>query len=649
MTFSIRDAVTGLPRHFNVDIDTRFVTLEVEGEKPALGEDDLKRMLAEPLNLDLWKELLPPEQFSFVGFGVMRAIDVTLQEVLSALKDDLLQKDAMTTPERVDHLEYRLRTLLRRPDLRLGLIAFQNDGFEGINNARPVGRSLLLSDAVAPRCPHKARSYYAKAFNGTEPVIVEDLAACEVCTGFEYHLRHQGLHNLLVMPLSYEGVTIGLLELASPNPGDVNAVNVRHLMEVVSLFTTAMKRLLEESEDRVQAIIKKQYTAIHPVVEWRFREAAMNYMTAQAEGKAAESESIVFEEVYPLYGLSDIRNSSVQRNEAIQEDLVEQLGLALSVIVQASTEHHLPALDEIGFRISKYVHEIESGLRSGDEATVLEFLRRDVEPLFDELAGLGASVREKAGAYRAAIDPGLGILYRKRKDFEESVMMINDTIGRYLDAQEEQAQAMFPHYFEKYKTDGVDYNVYVGASLQADRRFNMLYLHNLRLWQLMTMCGVVWEMDALQPRLKMPLQTAHLILAQNMPLAIRFREDEKQFDVDGAYNIRYEIIKKRIDKAEIRGTGMRLTQPGMIAIVYAQDRLAQEYRRYIEYLQSAGYLEPEVEDVTLNELQGVSGLRALRVRVAEAPAESDPPLAELLHEAPSGDGIAAPVTAVEPG
>ncbi len=28
--------------------------------------------------------------------------------------------------------------------------------------------------------------------------------------------------------------------------------------------------------------------------------------------------------------------------------------------------------------------------------------------------------------------------------------------------------------------------------------------------------------------------------------------DEKRFDVDGAYNARYEIVKKRIDKAYVK-------------------------------------------------------------------------------------------------
>jgi hypothetical protein len=119
----------------------------------------------------------------------------------------------------------------------------------------------------------------------------------------------------------------------------------------------------------------------------------------------------------------------------------------------------------------------------------------------------------------------------------------------------------------------------------------------------------------LRDRLAVPLEATHLVLVQHAPLSIRFRFDEKRFDVDGAYDIRYEIVKKRIDKALIKGSSDRVTQPGKIAIVYAQIGEAQEYRGYIEYLQHLGYLTGEVEDVELEELQGVHGLRALRVTV----------------------------------
>lgn len=38
------------------------------------------------------------------------------------------------------------------------------------------------------------------------------------------------------------------------------------------------------------------------------------------------------------------------------------------------------------------------------------------------------------------------------------------------------------------------------------------------------------------------------------PISIHFKMDEKQFDIDGSYNVRYEIAKKRIDKAKIKGS-----------------------------------------------------------------------------------------------
>jgi hypothetical protein len=91
--------------------------------------------------------------------------------------------------------------------------------------------------------------------------------------------------------------------------------------------------------------------------------------------------------------------------------------------------------------------------------------------------------------------------------------------------------------------------------------------------------------------------------------------EEKKFDVDGAYNARYEIIKKRIDKAVVKETGQRLTQPGKIAIIYSYEREAKEYTNYIHYLQFINYIGSDVEWLTLKDLQGMTGLKALRVSI----------------------------------
>jgi hypothetical protein len=138
------------------------------------------------------------------------------------------------------------------------------------------------------------------------------------------------------------------------------------------------------------------------------------------------------------------------------------------------------------------------------------------------------------------------------------------------------------------------------------------------------MCGSVLLTAQLRPHLQVPLETTHLVLAHHTSLSIHFHPDEKQFVVDGAYNMRYEIIKKRIDKALIKGRLERLTQPGKIAIVYSQPREAATYMQYIDYLHSKGYITYDVEDVELEDLQGAQGLKALRITVnptAEVPRQ----------------------------
>ena len=103
---------------------------------------------------------------------------------------------------------------------------------------------------------------------------------------------------------------------------------------------------------------------------------------------------------------------------------------------------------------------------------------------------------------------------------------------------------------------------------------------------------------------------------------------KKQFDVDGAYDIRYEIVKKRIDKAYIKNTGERLTQPGKISVVYNQSKVEEEYKRYFKYLVGKKLVTGKIEVLELEELPGANGLRALRMQIA--PDVNEQPLQENL-------------------
>jgi hypothetical protein len=127
------------------------------------------------------------------------------------------------------------------------------------------------------------------------------------------------------------------------------------------------------------------------------------------------------------------------------------------------------------------------------------------------------------------------------------------------------------------------------------------------------MCEMENNFYSLKENLPIPLDVSSMILVFNNPISLRFRMDEKRFDVDGTYNARYEVFKKRVDKSFIKGTEERVTQPGKISIIYSHVEDELEYLKYISFLQSKNKLDTDVQILDVEDLQGVTGLKAIRV------------------------------------
>ncbi|MEO8513302.1 MAG: GAF domain-containing protein [Ignavibacteria bacterium] len=612
---TIVDKETGLERYFKLNMDNRFVDLKFTGPLPEIKKETITMLAENMFNLELWKEVMPPSLVEFEGFLVVNAFEVTDQEALSKLKFDLLDKNILNSTGGFEKLENRIRTMFRNPELRLGIASFSDDKTKIIRSSSRVGSSFIMSENCVKKCKNYEDSIYEKAVESGQPQIIFDLSQFSKATKVEREITNMGVKNLLVAPLIFEGNTIGIIELGSKKPGTLNAINALKLLDILPLFSLALKRSLDDTENRIQAIIKEKCTAIHPSVEWRFRKAAVNMILKEKSDEFAQMEEIIFRDVYPLYALSDIRNSSVIRNSAIQADLRQNLLLAKNIITAASSAKMMPEFEHIIYKIDKRISVISAGLNSGDEASLVTFLKKEIEPLFANISGFSRETENAILEYNNLIDPERGVVYDKRREYECSVKMLNENIADIVDDEEVYSQSIFPHYFEKYKTDGVEYTMYIGDSISEKVRFHPMYLKNLRLWQFILMCRVAAKSEKIKSLLKIPLDLAHLILVQNSPLAIRFHMDQKKFDVDGTYNVHYEIMKKRIDKAEIRGKEERLTQPGKIAIVYTQSSEAAEYMQYIEYLQAKGFLKKELDQMELEDLQGVYGLKALRVTV----------------------------------
>ena len=603
----------GYTRYYRVAFNADLIDIIPTEKAIKITEKDFLELLDQFENIDLWKEKFPPDSYIMKGIGIINLFDVTVDQSLSMLSSSLLVK----TPDLLDRITSSIRTLFNIQDLEVGFIGLENGSF--INPHKGKVHSILMGEETNIECHNVLCGYtYKTIIDQRKPFAISDIDKFKNLSDASLGsiLSKKGIKSYLLAPLVHDDKFLGLIEFGSKRKYELSSLSISKLADLLPIMSMAANRFEEETKNKIEAIIQEECTTIHSSVKWRFEEEACSYLEKLESNEKPNFKDIIFKDVYPLYGQTDIKSSSTKRNEAVIIDLTTQLNEVKHVLESAFELKHLPTFEELIFRIDTYLHELENELMAGSEHKILGFLKSEIYPVFDHLRTLHPKLNKMVEAYMEMLNDEMDIIYNARKDFDESVMMINQSLASFIDEKQIEAQNMFPHYFERYKTDGVEYNMYIGQSITNLESFDPLYLTNLRLWQLIVMCDMENEFNKLQKDLKTPLEVASLILAYNTPLSIHFRMDEKRFDVEGAYNARYEIVKKRVDKAHIKGTDERITEPGKIVVIYTTRQDEMEYRKHFKFLASKGYiLENSLEELELENLQGITGLKALRVAV----------------------------------
>ncbi len=616
--YDIPDA-NGVMRHYRILYNADFMEITPTDKAKDLKQEDLDELLENFENLELWKEKIPPNSFISKGFVVSNMFDVTAEHSISEIKSTLIGSNKRGSENFMENFQDTFRSLFNLKDISVGFTGYDPNTDRFLRIHGKGIESYILKDKEMESCNSLLCSNsYGKLLTESAFFAISNVEKYHKKSdgGQPYaNLYEQGIRSAILAPIADEGNLLGVLELVSKKSNELNSINANKLIDVMPFIVSAVLRSIEEEQNLIDAIIQHECTTVHSSVYWKFQEEAKRFMTEELSGNQPSFKEIVFKEVYPLYGQIDIKDSSKERNMAIQRDLIIQLSDIKTVLDSALQKFKLPIYEELCFRVNDHLNEIKETLYTNSEQAVFDFVQEEVNPVFHHLKREDKGLKSQILAYESQIDGTTESYYDHRRNYDESVMEINKKLAAMLDRKQLDAQEMFPHYFERYKTDGVEHNMYIGSSIAHDRTFNDLYLNNLRLWQLQVMVEMENRHYALKPKLPVKLDVASLMLVYSTPLAIRFRMDEKRFDVDGTYNARYEIIKKRIDKSYIKGTNERLTQTGKLAIVYSQKKDEKEYLRYVKFLKSKGYFTNNIEIVELEGLQGVTGLKAIRAEI----------------------------------
>ena len=609
----------GIEKHYRILYNADFMEITPSENAVPLTQDDIDTLIDNYDDIELWKSKFPKGSWILKGFGIVSLFDATTESAISNLKSNLLKPDtkSVATDEIIANI---FKSIFKIPDLRVGFIIYnpEEEKFVKPTKLESQLQSFLLSHDQEIDCKN---AFFGCSFenllNKKEPFVISNISKfIEESPNKKLgeHLLKQNIQSCVFAPVIKEDHLLGVLELVSSDVRALNSVNVKKLELVLPYLTDTIDRYNTDMQHQIEAIIQREYTTIHPSVYWKFRKESQNYFQNSNPTKDYIFKEIVFKNVYPLYGQIDIKGSSEHRNETVKRDLKSQLNTLLEIFDNQKPNSNLVLLEQRKFELESLRDELDFPLKADTEQHIQRYIEDEIHPILKNTKGTAKNEKLEE-LYFENLDEKTGLFYQERKKFDNAMSIINKKLASVLDKKQLEAQQIYPHYYERFKTDGVEHNLYIGASISPSKPFDIMYLHNLRLWQLQTLCEMELEHHQLKESLPYELDVTSLILVFSAPLSIRFRMDEKRFDVDGTYNARYEVVKKRIDKANIKGTKDRITEKEKITIVYSQNNEETEYLKYIKYLQHKKVLEPAIEQFEVEDLQGVSGLRAIRVKV----------------------------------
>ncbi|KKX51074.1 hypothetical protein L950_0206825 [Sphingobacterium sp. IITKGP-BTPF85] len=551
------------------------------------------------------------------GFSILTVTDITEQQALENIKNIIIR--GIDEADSYGHVIMALRTLAGNPAIEFSLLPFFKLNNKVVFDFKEKKTSALLDLLKINKGNEQRIQELLDEFIKQPQILVfsKDFPIEDKTMSFLWErLKDLGIVNYALIPIAHNKEIVGVIEVFTKTDAVLDEQILARIFSASTLLAQLLKDEIVEFQTKINEVIKEKFTSLQSAVQWKFNQEAWEYLQRIEQDKPKPIVGdIKFEQIYPLYGAIDIRNSTIERNKAAFQDMIVQLELLENVLIQLKHLNSIVILDEMIFNCRRWLQEINEELMDSMQIQLNDFFNQNVAEVLTYFKENLKESHPIIAAYENAIHPLNGVVYKNRNVLEKSIRLINSGISGYLELFEKELQNSYPCYFEKFRSDGIEYDIYIGQSIAPDKKFNEIYLKNIRLWQLTSMAAIAKITHSLLDQMEKRLLTTQLIFVNATLIDINFRTDEHRFDVEGAYNIRYQIIKKRIDKVTIKGSNERLTQPGKIAIVYFTKREEKEYLGYIQYLQKSGSLLDDLEELELEELQGVKGLQALRIGI----------------------------------
>ena len=606
--------------YYDLDIDFKFVEIKAKKTLPAL---DIGRLSENPSDSIFdWNTVINTvklEDFELSGFSMVTLRKTSTEHTLRRIQSILLDLPTYNYHLFLADLEKIITPLLKGPDTVFSLFPlFQLNGVPFFDYSI-TNKSILFAEAYTANKTFKINPEIAGYLKHPHVIFYTSNATNGIrntTSIFDERISLSGVTTYLCIPLIHNHSLSGILEIYSREQDQLDSETMQALGSLVPLLSQLAQDITLEFKKRIDDIIINRFTTIQPSVQWKFNHIAAQYIQElENDSQDAHIKAVVFEEVYPLYGAVDVKDSTIIRNASILKDFSFKVKQLAMLIDELSLDGKHKLIMTFSARVDQITESLDHISFDESMVKIIEFFRKDVQPFLEEarkqFPSKIAVIEHYAKHFFTNRDTGE--FYRN--EFETSLRQINQLISRELDHFNSFIQGNYPSYFQKFRTDGIEYDIYIGESITPQQSFSYEFINVFRRQQIVSMARIALKAYHAKDTLPLALETTQLIFINPHSIDISFREDERRFDVEGSLNIRYEIIKKRIDKIRIKRTKERLTQVNKIAIVYLSDEILEDLMLSIQAIYDMGIIEHTIEHLKLEDVQGIAGLKAIRLSV----------------------------------
>ncbi|MEO5591842.1 MAG: hypothetical protein ABIR15_18440, partial [Chitinophagaceae bacterium] len=423
MVRSFFNSITGLYQYYRVNIDTRFVEVKLKKKLngDTVSDNSIAACFSCTNSFDEIEKLVPLSNFSSSGFSIITLTDITEHQSIEQLSKVIINVDKQNASADFVHITRLLQTLLGNSHYKFGIMPFFTVNNRAALLYENFPYSILVKaswDAGIPK-PVFTRhiNHYIKepryiTFDSSDKTNI-------LPKPLQDALKKAGYHSYVLAPVYFNDVLVGILETGATGGATIlSDMQFGKLKPAVPYISQLLKKMIDKFNISIDTVVKDKFTVIQPSVQWKFNEVAWHYFRSHdIEHKNNALENISFKNVYPLYGAVDIRNSTIERNKALREDLQVQLQLLMELLQQVN-ENGKREINLLMEACRQWLIKMNAYVSVEEELQFNEFLFTKAHPLLASFTGFQESITQKINDYYTAIDELTGVTFMRRRKLE---------------------------------------------------------------------------------------------------------------------------------------------------------------------------------------------------------------------------------------